>query len=148
MLLHVLVALARNVKSSLKLQQIRGSSKPNIVWGAIWSTGMRKLILIEGTLNAAKYTCSVGIGAPAQRNQHVLQFLEEHGVVLLSDWPAQSPYFIRIENVEAEVKRLVSQQVLCGKSEPWEAMQKTFYSMSNQVACLLKLSKLNAVLEN
>lgn len=93
----------------------QGRCKLN-VWGAITSTGMLDLVIIDGTLNQHNYLNNVLIprvlpykqshpdmifqhdGAPAHRAIMIKEWLSSEDVEVLK-WPAQSPDINPIENL-------------------------------------------------
>ena len=113
-----------------------------MVFGAIWASGLRKLVRVDGTLNSERYIRILGSdvipllgendifkqdAASAHKSRKTMQFLEENGVSLLVDWPAQSPDLNIIENVSAEVKRLVAEKSPRNELDLWNVTESVFY---------------------
>jgi len=55
---------------------------------------------------------------------HLLRFLENHAVCLLSDWPTQSLDLNIIENFWATLKKNVTRRHPKNKEDPWVILQE------------------------
>ena len=120
---------------------VKQHHKSIMVFGAIWASGLRKLVRVDGTLNSERYIRIMGSevipllgendifkqdAASAHKSRKTMQFLEETGVSLLVDWPAQSPDLNIIENVSAEVKRLVAEKSPRNELDLWNVTEMVF----------------------
>jgi len=63
-------------------------------------------------------------GTPCHRSRSTLRFLENHGMCLLSDWPAQSLDLNIIENLWATLKKNVTIRYPKNKEVLWVILQK------------------------
>ena len=95
-----------------------------MVWGCISYYGVGRLVIVDGTLNAIKYTELLaenlfesseymGISndfifqqdnAPCHKAKHTMKFFSENQIKVL-EWPAQSPDLNPIENIWGYIKR-------------------------------------------
>jgi len=110
-----------------------------MVWGAIKGDGTKMLFRCPSILNSETYqnvlhtallpqlnsnSIFMQDGAPCHRSRSTLTFLENHGVCLLSDWPAQSPDLNIIENLWATLKKNVSRRHPKNKEDLWAILQE------------------------
>lgn len=98
--------------------QHRPFKKRIMIWGAVCSTGVGPIAVVEGTMTSAKYKRLVEEkiipfaeefdyfqqdNAPSHVSREMVEFFELHGVQLL-DWPPYSPDLNVIENIWAVLK--------------------------------------------
>ena len=129
-------------KYTAKTIKHRGGSI--MVWGAIWANGKRVLVKVDGTLTSQKYVQILERhllpimgpndifqqdGAPAHTSHLFKSFMEENGVALLPEWPAQSPDLNIIENMWVELKKRVKDQNPRTVGDLWLAAEKAFYEI-------------------
>ena len=90
-----------------------GGSKKIMIFGAIWSSGLRKIVRVDGNMNSSSYIDILKShilplmqddqvlqqdNAPCHKSNEVKNFMEKFGVAVVPDWPARSPDLNIIEN--------------------------------------------------
>lgn len=105
-----------------------------LVWGAIKGDGSSIILRCPRTLNSEKYIAVLDEGLPSiykydnifmQDNaschisQRTSDFLDSHNILLLSDWPPQSPDINIIENLWPILKRNVAKHNSTSQEALW-----------------------------
>lgn len=117
-----------------------------LVWGAIRGDGSRILlrcphkldsleyqsILNQGLLNiCGSHNTFMQDGAPCHKSRSTLQYLDNNGICLLSDWPPQSPDINIIENLWSIIKYKVSKYYTKSAEDLWNVIQKEWLEIDN-----------------
>lgn len=116
------------------------------IWGAIKSNGTRSIIKCPQRLNSAGYENIItqGLlpmyeyedifqqdGATCHTSKMTIQFLENAGVNLLSDWPPQSPDVSIIENMWSILKRNVEKRMANTPETLWKIIVEEWALIPN-----------------
>ena len=135
-----------------------------MVQGFIRKDGLRKIALVEGSLNGQKYQNILSEnllpyldeenlfqqdGEPCHTSRSTKQFLENHEIAVLPDWPAQSSDLNIIENVWAEIKQKLQERPTTSLQNLWtrveelyaiknEKIRKLFEPLPKRVSAVLK----------
>ena len=119
-----------------------------LVWGAILEDGSRALIRCEGSLDAKKYqdvlqeglqnfdlATSVFMqdGARCHTAASTINYLEKKHVMLLSDWPPQSPDINIIENLWYILKKNVSCRHITDANNLWTVAKDEWDQISDNI---------------
>ncbi len=153
-----------------KPKYLSGSSssrtKSLMVWGAIWSTGFRRLVRVVGNMDSKKYIAVLKDNLlPYMTNSHLLQqdnaschtseetfeFMASEGIAVLPEWPARSPDLNIIENLWKQLKDCIKNRECQNLEQLWTLLETAFYaipdenivnlykSLPNRVKCIVKV---------
>ena len=135
-----------------------------MVWGFIRNDVLRKIALVEGSLNGQKYQNILSEnllpsleeenlfqqdGAPCLTSRSTKEFLENRETAVLPDWPARSPDLNIIEHIWAEIKQKLQERPTTSLQNLWTRVEefyaitdatirKLFESLPNRVSAVLK----------
>lgn len=120
---------------------VKHGGKSIMVWGAIKSDGSRTLIRCAPRVNSLEYQNVLSSGllpfyestnifqqdrAPCHSSASTLSFLEDNGICLMADWPAQSPDLNIIEPLWSQLKLQVSKKKSANTDELWKNCQEVW----------------------
>lgn len=146
-----------NEENILKTRKFKGGSV--MVWGCISYNGVGKLVVVDETLNATRYTQllsenlfesaeDMGISndfifqqdnAPCHKAAHTKRFFTENQINVL-EWPAQSPDLNPIENLWAYMKRKLRKKKFSSKKKLIKKIKKIWSK--------IKISKLKKLVSS
>lgn len=136
-----------------------------LVWGAIKGDGTRVIVKCPKTLNSENYANILEQGLPSIYNsenifmqdgarchtsRYTINYLETKNILLLSDWPPQSPDLNVIENLWTILKRNVGRHYSANKDALWmnimdewnaipnETISTLYTSIPNRLSCVRK----------
>jgi transposase len=137
-----------------KTRKFKGGSV--MVWGCISYYGVGKLVVVDETLNATRYTQLLAEklhrsatkmafsndfifqqdNAPCHKAAHTMRFFKENEIKVL-EWPAQSPDLNPIENLWAYMKKKLNNKKFSTKKKLIKKLKKIWRNIKSS-----KLEKL------
>jgi len=137
-----------------------------MVWGCLKGDGSRKLIRCPHRLDSSAYqrVLQEGLsglhdeesifmqdGAPCHRSKSTQMYLDRQNICLMVDWPPLSPDLNIIENVWSILKANVYKHNCKTLDSLWDALQKEWYLIPNDLIFTLYKSiptRIKEVLKN
>ena len=115
-----------------------------MIFGAIWSSGLRKIVRVDGNMNSSSYIDILKShilplmqddqvlqqdNAPCHKSNEVKNFMEKFGVAVVPDWPARSPDLNIIENCWGVLKQRLERYQCATLDDLWLKTEKEFFEI-------------------
>jgi transposase len=144
---HVRREVSYRYKERYTAKTMKFGVKSLMVWGAIKANGDRFIVRCIGNVNTAEHQRILGNGfvnnvhpdeifiqdgATCHTALSTSEYLHNHGICVVADWPPQSPDLNIIEHMWAKLKRELSQRHMTTLDDMWENCQQVWQSIPNE----------------